>query len=53
MSPKNSQIGGNVSEVEKTQKKILKTTSKASLGGLVLLEKVNENLKSLLKAFKG
>ena len=42
-----------MSEAKKVQKRNLETTSKTSLGGSVLLEKVNENLKSLLKVFEG
>ena len=42
-----------MSEAEKTQMKSLETTSKTSSRSLVLLEKINENLESLLKAFEG
>ena len=51
-SPKNSQQGEN--HITQKEKQIeSKTVSKTNFGGLVLLEKVNENLESLLKAFKG
>ena len=53
VSLENSQLGGSMSEAEKIQKKSLETTSKTSSGGSVLLEKVNENLETLLKAFEG
>ena len=42
-----------MSEAKKIQKKSLETTSKTCSGCLVLLQKVNENLESLLKAFEG
>ena len=51
-SPKNSQQGENHSAQEEKQTKS-KIISKAKFGGSILLEKVNENLESLLKAFKG
>ena len=53
VSPKNSQLGGNMSEAKKGHKESLEGNSKTSSRGLVLLEKVNENLESLLKAFEG
>ena len=53
LSPENSQIGSNISEAEQMHKKSLDATSKTSSGGSILLEKVNENLESLLKAFEG
>ena len=51
-SPKKSQQGENHSAQKEKQTKS-KTISKTNSGGLILLEKVNENLESLLKAFKG
>ena len=42
-----------MSEVERIQRESLEGNSKTSSGGSVLLEKVNENLESLLKAFEG
>ena len=49
----NSQMGGHINEAEKIPRESLEENSKTSSGGLVLLEKVNENLESLLKAFEG
>ena len=48
-----SQMGGHINEAEKRPRKSLEENSKPSSGGSVLLEKVNENLESLLKAFEG
>ena len=42
-----------MSEAERIHKESLEGSSKTSSGGSVLLEKVNENLESLLKAFEG
>ena len=42
-----------MSEAKRIHKESLDGNSKTSSGGLVLLEKVNENLESLLKAFEG
>ena len=42
-----------MSEVEMIHKESLERNSKTNSGGLVLLERVNENLESLLKAFEG
>ena len=53
VSPENSQKGGIMSEAERIQKRSLEATSKTSLGGSILLAKVNENLESLLKGFEG
>ena len=46
-------MGGHINEAEKIPRKSLEENSKTSSGGSVLLEKVNENLESLLKAFEG
>ena len=42
-----------MSEAERIHKESLERNSKTSSRGFVLLEKVNENLESLLKAFEG
>ena len=48
-----SQAGGQINEAERIPRGSLEENSKTSSGGSILLEKVNENLESLLKAFEG
>ena len=48
-----SQVVGHMSEAERRPMTSLEENSKTSSGGSILLEKVNENLESLLKAFEG
>ena len=48
-----SQAGGQMNEAKKIPRESLEENSKTSLGGSVLLEKLNENLESLLKTFEG
>ena len=47
-----SQVGGHISEAERIPRGSLEENSKTSSGGSVLLEKVNENLETLLKVFR-
>ena len=51
-SPKNSQQGEDHTAQNKKEAKT-EVGSKTSSGGSILLEKVNENLESLLRALKG
>ena len=52
-SLENSQLGDHRSEAKRIHKESLERNSKTSSRGSILLEKVNENLESLLKAFEG